>query len=122
MVKALWRAVIRTRGVDEQATVLHDGLHHHVLRRVSLHSHRRLLSFTTRLREKEPRAAPSYSSLRGFIPLAVPSLVRGVLGLFRLPRDDLGDAGAVHLVHAQEVAVEADLVAYLGGATQVAED
>ncbi len=35
---------------------------------------------------------------------------------------DLGDAGAVHLVDAEEVAVEADLVADLGDASQVPQD
>ena len=48
----------------------------------------------------------------------------GVFGalFWRLAGDDLGDAGAVHLVHAQQVAVEADLVTNLGDAAQVAED
>src|SRR3712207_5449981 len=46
-----------------------------------------------------------------------------VLGLFfgGFTSDDLRDAGAVHLVHAQEVAVEADLVPHLGDATEAAE-
>src|SRR5829696_1729539 len=48
----------------------------------------------------------------------------GVFGtLFRrLAGDHLGDTGAVHLVHAQQVAVEADLVPDLGDAAQVAKD
>src|SRR5215216_2914996 len=42
--------------------------------------------------------------------------------LGQLPGEDLGDAGTLHLVHAQQVAVQAHLVSDLGGAAQVAED
>ena len=39
----------------------------------------------------------------------------------QLPGDHLGYAGAVNLVHAQQVAVEADLVSDLEDATEAAE-
>ena len=45
----------------------------------------------------------------------------GVL-LLSFPHYESGDAGAIHLLDAQSVAVEDDLVADLGGAAQVAED